>query len=76
MSMMREDDELGMCEDEAQMQFDVEEKLEETDVHSSFEVKEYNRMEDFLANNLEKEMMRLTDDKKTVFMMSSEREIT
>ena len=76
MSMMREDDELGMCEDEAQMQFDVEEKLEETDVHSSFEVKEYNRMEDFLANNPEKEMMRLTGDKKTVFMMSPERENT
>ena len=65
--VMRRDNELEMCEDEAQMQFDVEETLEETDVHSSFEVKEYNRMEDFLANSPEKEMMRLTDDKKTVF---------
>ena len=58
------------------MQFDVEEKIVETDLHSSFEVKEYNRMEYFLATNPEKEMMRLTDDKKTVFMMSSERENT
>ena len=33
-------------------------------------------MGNFLANNPEKEMMRLTDDKKTVFMMSSERENT